>query len=74
MGFYGYATGNDLASSEDTWQANVDAVCLAIAEASLDPAIGRNDQIQFPMIEIAPFGGELIHVGKGNLSITPCLH
>jgi hypothetical protein len=74
IGYYGYATGDDAASPEDRFQADVDAVCKAVADAGLDPAIGRNDQLQFPMIDIAPFGGELIHVARGRLSITPCLH
>jgi hypothetical protein len=74
IGYYGYATGNDTASSEDQFQADVDAVCKAVADAALDPAIGRNDQVQFPAITIEAFGGELVHVARGRLSITPCLH
>lgn len=74
IGYYGYSTGDDAAASEDTFQADVDAVCAAVAASGLDPAIGRNDQLQFPMIEISSFGGELVHVARGRLSITPCLH
>jgi hypothetical protein len=74
IGYYGYSTGDDTSSSEDQFQADVDAVCAAVAAAGLDPAIGRNDQLQFPMIEISSFGAELIHVARGRLSITPCLH
>jgi hypothetical protein len=73
-GFYGYYTGSDVESSEDTFAADVDAVCTAIAAAGLDPAIGRNDQVQFPVIDLMSFGGELVHVAQGSIAITPCLH
>ncbi len=69
-GFHYYATGNETANSEDLFQAELDAVAAALTPGAVSGV--RLDPLQFPLIQIAKFGEELLHVGQGQIVAFWC--
>ena len=67
--FHYFHAGDDTVpggDSEDSFSAELDAVINALSGE------GRGEGLQVPIIDILPFGAELLHVAQCEIVVTVC--
>jgi len=70
-GFYYYTTGNRMANTDLTFNAELDAICNAFIIAStLPPELQRVEEELDFRIDLDIFGGQLLHYATGRLVVT----
>lgn len=72
LGFHYYSTGTQSSNSEDTFSAEIDAIMDSLDDkASAVSALSRMEPVAWDF-DLKSFGGELIHIARGVLTVTPC--
>lgn len=72
LGFHYYSTGTQSANTETTFAIEIDAITAALDDkATIPSALSNRTPITWNF-DLKSYGGELLHIARGVISVTLC--